>query len=344
LLAVVLVVGLLAGCGSSSSTESSSAGDSAASGSSDTTTEKTTLRLGVMTGISEHFIGLVGIEQGIYDKYGIDLQITEFGTGVDAVGAITTGQIDIAEIMDFGIINRLGQTSENSTLRILAQNYVTKATDSDVELAFFVNPDKIKSIDDIKGKNISVSLGTVNEYQNAKLLEYAGLSDSDITAVPIESLSDVVAVAKKGDEIDGAWASGQHAINLKKAGWTALITGDELGLTTRDMAVGSDTIAANTDLLEKYFKARSEAVDYITNNLDDVASFIKEKTGIEEDTFKANINSNELENSLTKETYDALTDLKDWAVSKGNFDDFDLDKFVVTDGLKQTFPDRVTYK
>jgi ABC-type amino acid transport substrate-binding protein len=38
-------------------------------------------------------------------------------------------------------------------------------------MALYVNPDKIKSLSDLKDKNISVSLGTQNEYQVAKLLE-----------------------------------------------------------------------------------------------------------------------------------------------------------------------------
>jgi ABC-type nitrate/sulfonate/bicarbonate transport system substrate-binding protein len=341
LLATVLVVGLLSGCSSSSATENST-GDTASS-ESGASTETTSLQLGVMTGTSEHFISLVGIEQGIYENYGINLQITEFGTGVEAVGAVTTGQIDLAEIMEFGMINRLGQTSENSNLRILAQNYVSIATDSGDDMALYVNPDKIKSLSDLKDKNISVSLGTQNEYQVAKLLEYADLSDDDVSQIPVDAEADVLAVAKKGD-IDAAWANGQQAVNLQKEGWTALITAEEVGLVTRDLFVGSDTIATNTDLLANYFQARSEIVEYIQNNIDDVATFISEKTGVAEETFKTTMNSYNFENTFTQETYDSLNDLIDWSVAKGTFDAFDIDTFIVTDGLKQAFPDNVTYQ
>jgi NitT/TauT family transport system substrate-binding protein len=341
LLVTVLAVGVLSGCSSSSSTESSR-GDTASS-ESGASTETTSVQLGVMTGASEHFISLVGIEQGIYENHGISLQITEFGTGVEAVGAVTTGQIDLAEIMDFGMINRLGQTSESSNLRILAQNYVSIATDSGNDMALYVNPDRIKSLSDLKGKNISVSLGTQNEYQVAKLLEYADLSDDDVSQIPVDAEADVLAVAKKGD-IDAAWANGQQAVNLQKEGWTALITAEEVGLVTRDLFVGSDTIATNTDLLANYFQARSEIVEYIQNNIDDVATFISEKTGVAEETFKTTMNSYNFENTFTQETYDSLNDLIDWSVAKGTFDAFDIDTFIVTDGLKQAFPDNVTYQ
>jgi hypothetical protein len=164
-----------------------------------------------------------------------------------------------------------------------------------------------------------------------------------VNQIPVDAEADVLAVAKNG-EIDASWANGQQALNLQKEGWTALITADEVGLVTRDLSVGSDTISTNTDLLANYFQARSEIVDYIKNNIDDVATFISGKTGVAEETFKTNMNSYDFESTFTQETYDSLNNLIDWSVSKGNFDTFDIDTFIVTDGLKQAFPDNVTYQ
>jgi hypothetical protein len=56
------------------------------------------------------------------------------------------------------------------------------------------------------------------------------------------------------------------------------------------------------------------------------------------------MNSYNFENTFTQETYDSLNDLIDWSVAKGTFDAFDIDTFIVTDGLKQAFPDNVTYQ
>lgn len=344
LLSTVLAAGVLGGCAKSDATIEKKDNSAVNTESRDTaeSDDKITIRTGVMTGIAEHFIALEGIEQGIFEKYGIDYQYTEFGTGVDAVNAITTGQIDLAEIMDFGIINRIGQTSDKSDLRIVAQNYVSKDTGSETALALYVNPETVSSIDDLKGKKISVALGTQNEYQNTILREYANLSKDDLTEVPLNSIADTIAVAKNG-EIDAVWSSGQYAANLKELGWTPLVKGTDLGLFSRDLAVASEKFASDTEALKRYFQARAEIVDYILNNEDEAAEFIEGKTGISKEQFKDTINGSDLENKFDQDTYDGLKSLKDWSVSAGNFADYDLNKFINTEGLKEAYPDRVSY-
>lgn len=337
ILAMALTLGLATGCGT---TQSASQSD----GSVNATTHASKIRVGVMTGANEHFLILEGKEQGIYEKYGLDIEYTEFATGVEAVSAIATGQLDVAEVMDFGLINRLGQTSKQSELRVIAQNYVAR-TDAETEngTAFYVNPETVSSLDDLKGKRVSVALGTQNEYQNARLYEYAGITVDDITQVPIEGMANVLAVAKN-NEIDAVWSSGQTALNLREEGWVPLVSGAEIGLVNRDIAVARDTFAEDTDTLAKYFAARQEIVDYVTNNLDEAAAFISTKTGVTEDIFKNSILTNDLTNVINEETYNSLKELKEWSVANGRFEDFDLDSFISADALKKQLPDNVSYK
>ena len=101
----LVILGLtagLAGCGTQSSQaagdtkkeDTQTAGDAK-------TQEVQTVRLGVMTGNSDHWVAEVGIEQGIFEKYGIELKVTEFAAGINTIDAIVTDQVDIGNLADY---------------------------------------------------------------------------------------------------------------------------------------------------------------------------------------------------------------------------------------------------
>lgn len=352
-LSVAVISGLLlSGCGSSTASTSTGGNSKTGSESSDNASsdsasgETTTIRYGLMTGATEHFIAVIGQEKGIYEKHGIDLQITEFASGMEAIGAVTTEQVDIAESMDYATINRIGTTSDKTNLVIFGQNYVAAEIESAGSAGnqFYINPKSLSSIGELKGKSVSVALGTVNEYQNAKAYEKAGLTKDDIKEVSVGGITEVVALAERGD-IDASWATSTSAEKLIELGWKPVLKDSEVGLRTLDVAVTSKTFAENTDVLADYIEARDEIVNYIHENTDEAAQIADEKTGIGVDMFKSMIAANDQTFQLTKDAYDTFVDIKDWAYKNGNFDtDYNVDDFLDTSALEKAFPDRVTYK
>lgn len=340
LLAVVLGLGIVAaGCGNAD--ENTDGGKTAGKGKQE---DLSMVRLGVMTGISEHFIALVGQEKGIWEKNGINLQLTEFATGVEAVGAVQTGQLDVAEVMDYGIVNRLGTTAGETNLRIFNLNYEssTDSEDSTANNKFYVNPDKISEPSDLKGKNLSVAIGTVNEYQDACVIEQAGLKSDDVHLVAIEGITANLAVASNG-EIDGAWASGTTAEKLLELGWKPMYTATELGLLTRNMGVTSDTFVTE-EALAKYIKARDEVVSYMLAHLDEAVGIITDKASLDEGIVRSTIEQNNYQPEFSADTLESLNNLKTWAFNNGNFEeDFELADFIDTTAAKSVYPDRIAY-
>ena len=338
LLALTLTAGLLlTGCGSSDSGSASSA-----DAGSDASGEKSVVRVGVMTGIAEHLIAALGQEKGIWEKNGVDLQVTEFATGVEAIGLVQMGQIDIAEIMDYAIVNRIGTTAKDTNLRIYEINYRSASDREDTTAVnkFYVNPETVSGEDDLKGKRISVSLGTVNEYNIAKVLEKEGLTKDDVTYVPIEGIQANIALATNG-EIDATWAGGQTAEKLIELGWTPFFSEAEIGLNARNIGVVSDTFAKDP-ALEKYIKARAEIIKYYLENKDEAASVISKKTTVKEELVKSTLDGNDYNILLDQAELDHLNELKEWALNNGNYEeDFDLKSFIDTTALAKVYPDLV---
>ena len=111
--AAVFVLGTLAGCGNSSTqtTDKTAYSDASSSGG-----DLVTVRDAVMTGQLDQYATEIGLWQGIFEKYGIDLQTTEFVAGINTIDAVVNGTADIGMMADYAAVNRLGNTLDATNL------------------------------------------------------------------------------------------------------------------------------------------------------------------------------------------------------------------------------------
>ncbi|MCD8018754.1 MAG: ABC transporter substrate-binding protein [Clostridiales bacterium] len=106
---LLLVLGLaigLTGCQSNSNVKNEGTEDTLVTEESN----YETIRVGVFTGGLDHYLAVIGSEEGIFQEYGINLELTEFASGINTVDAIVTGQADVGMAADFALVNRIGNT------------------------------------------------------------------------------------------------------------------------------------------------------------------------------------------------------------------------------------------
>lgn len=330
--AMVLVVSMIfTGCGQKST-------DTNSNSSSTNTDGLTTIRLGVMTSNISHQYAIIGQEQGIYKEHGLDVEVTEYAAGINTVDALVTGQLDVGFVADFAGINRIGNTSSNSNLRFFAQIASSAMTQ------FYVNPDKIKTLSDLKGKNVITLLGTVWEYWNAKTLEKAGLTTDDVEFKSVESAQDGLAVANSG-EADAFWASGENASRLKAYGWEPILTQEDLESATYQIYMSNEEyLSQNQETVQKFLQATQEIIDYINDNTDEAADIINDKTGMDQDVFKNSLTAYNLGLDFDQKVYDELNEINNWAYDNGYYtNEFKLEEFIDTDALAAVYSDKVSW-
>lgn len=331
LMAVVLVFSLvLTGCGSSQE-------DSAASADGE---ELTTIRFGVMTGTLSHWLTEIGTEKGIFEKHGLQIEMSEFSAGINTVDAMVQGSLDIGGVADFAGINRIGSTQDETDLRF----FVRVGTSNSFSL--YANPETVNSLEDLKGKGVVIQLGTVIEYWVGKTLELAGLTKEDVELAELENLTtDLLAVANSGDA-DAAWANGETAKKLQEDyGWKQIMTQEDLGLNTYNLSVSTEEyLKANQETVQKFIEANNEIMEYVENNHDDAVAIISERTGGETEVIESTLDTIEFDQSVTQEMVDALNDIGTWAYENGFFDkEYDVADYINTDALAAAFPDMVSY-
>ena len=341
LMTLVLSSVLFVGCGKSNSTE----GTAQTEESSDSTQseketaaesyEPATIRLGVGTGRTPHLTALVAQQEGIFEKYNLDVQLAEFSAGIDTVNAIELGQVDVGYVADFAGLNRLGNLTDtnDSNLRFIAR--LEKTT----TMALYVNPDTVSSLEDLKGKSIALQLGVISEYFNINALKEAGLTIDDVNIVSIDSAQTGLGLVQSG-KVDALWTAYANIPKVEEYGFKKLITQEELGLYQNSLYVTTDSyISSNSEVLSRFLKATNETYDFISNNFEQAVKDITDATGMDSTIVADSLKGTILQLDFSQDLMDDLSAMNQWLLENGYYENsVDFNQYIDTDILKEAIP------
>jgi NitT/TauT family transport system substrate-binding protein len=299
-----------------------------------------TIRLGVMTDSITDYLGAVGSSEGIFAKHGLKVEITSFAMGINTIDAVTIGQMDIGGGADFAVLNRLGG-SPATPLRVFAG-----LGDVVNSSRLYTRDPSVNSPADLAGKSIVVQLGTVNEYYHAQTLAAAGISQSDVKFLPVESPMEGVVLIQNGTA-QAMWASARAAEALEAiADVRSVARLDTYVASTVHVGIATEQyLKENQRAVEKYLKATEEIYRFIKDNPQRTAEIVNKLNATPEAQVLSNmqvwINYVEFDQKF----YDSLQSLYTWAESKGIIKyPYDLHTYVNVDALKSAFPGRGEFK
>lgn len=336
LAASALSISLLAGCGNSGS------GDTPKVVKGKDGQDLQTLRLAVMTGNLDHYASYVGVEQGIFEKYGINLEITEYAFGINTIDAIANGNADVGDMADYAAVNRLGTTLDQTNLVMFSELNGGEIGDG----GLYVAPEYENDLSKLDGsKGFVTQIGTVNEYLNSQAIAYLGLDESKQNIINTDSAQSALALAKSGDA-SATIASGSNAKYLEEVGWKLAVTSQDLGEVTGAYYFTSDSfIDKNTDLLANYLKAIDESYEYVNSHIDESAEYLEGKIGVKADDFKLQWKVQGFSTGFSEEAAQHLESIQKWAHDHGKYDsDYNVRDFIDTRAAKIAFPDKTTVK
>lgn len=220
-----------------------------------------------------------GIQEGIFEKHGLDVEVETLATGLDNISAAVQGSADIAYSDIFGGVSARGNGFDVGLLApfngVSPYNYLLVAADSD-----------IRSPADLKGKTIGIGAPPLFKTVASISLSNAGVNPADVTfnlvkdqttfgalletgqvdAINVTSpISAEQWVAEKGFRPVVAIESGSQGVPLDTpvAGWW----------TTKDW------FDANTDTATKFAAASEEVQSWFTAlPAEEQAAYVKEQT------------------------------------------------------------------
>ncbi|MEV5438806.1 aliphatic sulfonate ABC transporter substrate-binding protein [Streptomyces sp. NPDC052682] len=231
-----------------------------------------------------HATALVGVQKGFFQKAlgGTEAKYQIFNAGPSEIEALNSGSIDIGWIGPSPAIN--GYTkSDGKNLRI-----ISGSASGGVKLV--VNPKKIKSLKDVKGKRIATpQLGNTQDVallnwiaeQGWKVDAQSGKGDVSV----IRTDNKVTPDAYKSGSIDGAWVPEPTASKLVAEGAKVLL--DESSLwpdkkfVITNVIVSQKFLAAHPKAVEAVLKASVETNKWINANPDQAKAAANKQLAID---------------------------------------------------------------
>ncbi|WP_328394878.1 aliphatic sulfonate ABC transporter substrate-binding protein [Streptomyces sp. NBC_00390] len=202
-----------------------------------------------------HATALVGLQEGLIQKElgGTEIKPQVFNAGPSEIEALNAGAIDIGWIGPSPSINGFTK-SDGQNLRIISGS-------ASGGVSLVVNSEKIKSLDDLKGKRIATpQLGNT---QDVALLNY--LSEKGLKVDANTGKGDVTVVRQDNKEIpasfesgalDGAWVPEPTASKLVAGGGKVLL--DEKTLWKDGKFVITNVIVS-----QKFLKEHPDVVEAV---------------------------------------------------------------------------------
>ncbi|WHM30022.1 aliphatic sulfonate ABC transporter substrate-binding protein [Streptomyces sp. BPPL-273] len=245
------------------------------------------VRIGYFGNVT-HATALVGNQKGFFQKAlgATETKYATFNAGPSEIEALNSGSIDIGWIGPSPSIN--GYTkSGGKNLRIIGGS-----ASGGVKLV--VNPDKIKSLKDVKGKRIATpQLGNTQDVAFLNWIAEQGWKvdaqsgKGDVTVV--RSDNKVTPDAYKSGSLDGAWVPEPTASKLVAEGGKVLLDESTLWpdekFVITNIIVSQKFLAEHPKAVEAVLKASVETNEWIKANPDEAKAAANKQ--LEKDTGKA---------------------------------------------------------
>jgi NitT/TauT family transport system substrate-binding protein len=268
--ALPLLVAALAACGygSDKSSDPTTSAAPAAGGAKKLSADE--VRIGYFPNLT-HATALVGLREGLFQNElgGTRIKPYTFNAGPAEIEALNAGSIDIGWIGPSPSIN--GYTKSGGTdLRI-----ISGSASGGVKLV--VNPDKIKTVDDVKGKKIATpQLGNT---QDVALLNWiaskgwkvdAESGKGDVSVVRVDNK--ITPDAYKAGSVDGAWVPEPTASKLVAEGAKVLLDESTLWpdkkFVITNVIVSQKFLTAHPDVVEAVLRGSVKTNAWIKANSD----------------------------------------------------------------------------
>ncbi len=274
LLTATALAGVLAlsACGSDKPKAADTPSDSAAATAAATTPAaagtKVTLAFSAWPG---WFPWQVAADKGLFEKNGVEVELKYFDSYTDSLNALAAGKVDANSQT---LNDTLASVSGGAKQSIVLVNDNSTGNDQ------IIAKPGINSVAELKGKKVAAEQGTVDHYLLLLALKKAGLTEKDITFVPL--LTDAAAAAFVAGKVDAVGVFAPFtttALGLKDSKAIAT-SADHPGAIPDHLVFTSEFTAKHPAEVQAVVQTWFDALAWIAANKDEAVSIMAKKAGV----------------------------------------------------------------
>ncbi len=217
-------------------------------------------------------------QKGFFDQVGINVSLVQLSSLSDVQRAYIAGRVDgMASTLIEAV--QATQLSDRPVKIILVPDY---SNGGDVVIA----KTPVGTMQDLKGKNVGVELGSLGIYFLHRALSKSGLALNDVTMANVEQIDSKEAFSQ--GKIDAFVSYPPISIELmKQEGMSKIFSSAEIPFEIIDsVSVDAAKIKEMPDFAEKFVQAWQLALDYYEQYPDESAHIMAEREGISAEEFK----------------------------------------------------------
>ncbi|MFE2857599.1 aliphatic sulfonate ABC transporter substrate-binding protein [Streptomyces lavendulae] len=274
--ALLLLLAALTSCGYGSRADQVPAAAQAPAGGAGAKLSAGSVTLGYFPNLT-HATALVGVREGLIQRElgGTALKTTTFNAGPAEIEALNAGSVDIAFIGPSPAVNGYVK-SKGRNLRI-----VSGSASGGVKLV--VNPERIKTLDDLKGKRIATpQLGNT---QDVAFLNWAATRGWKVDAASgkgdvsvVRTNNTITPDAYRSGSVDGAWVPEPTASKLVAEGATVLLDESDLWpdgkFVITNVVVAQEFLTAHPDVVEAVLRGTVKTNEWINAHRDEAKASV----------------------------------------------------------------------
>jgi NitT/TauT family transport system substrate-binding protein len=198
----------------------------------------------------------VAREQGLFNRYGLEVEPVLLRGGQIATQALVSGDPPIVNI---GTIVQANLVGHNLVL--------VAAVETKYDMIVFARPG-ITQLEQLKGKRLGITgFGSTTHYASTILLKHLNFEPKDFALIPSGLDPERIGLVKSG-VLDATLITSSGAPLARKAGLTELLQIGDLGVEVQGngFATSRAYVASNRDIVKSALKGFVEAIYYVYAN------------------------------------------------------------------------------
>ncbi|SJL23309.1 ABC transporter substrate-binding protein [Porphyromonas gingivalis] len=222
--------------------------------SADKQKEPYTLSLGAMPSM-DYLPFVVAQKTGIYDSLGLKLEIVKFYSPNERDAAFHSGNVE-GTVIDYtgAAMQQAGGIDLQLVMRLDGYFRLVMSKDYTGE-----------SLETLKGKNLGISRNTVIEYTTDRIINTAGLDESEITKTEVNKIPLRLEMLRSG-QIDAAVLPDPFITIAMADGMMSLVSTQDLGIFVTGAMFAGSVIREKQEAIDILLRGYDLAVDYILSH------------------------------------------------------------------------------
>ncbi len=221
-------------------------------------------------------VTIVAKQRNFFEKHGLDVTVSNFTTGRQALETVLAGGAEIATVAEAPVTAGAMARQRMAFLARINYSDIKSLTDAS---------DKIMKPADLKGKRIGFAAGTGSEVYTMTLLNMGGLKAADVTLVSLRPQDMAPALANNSIDVMNVWEP--HIANARKALGAKVRELDTKGVyaETFNIVTTQDYLGKNATTAQAFLRALIDALNWIKANPDQAITVIAETAGMKREDF-----------------------------------------------------------